>query len=291
MKKPLILDGAMGTELMRRGIELPLPLWSAESNMENPDIVLDIHKDYVSAGADVLTTNTFRTTTWAYRKAGYTPKRASEQAKTGLMRAVDLAVEGGEDNTIIAGSLTALEDCYEPEKFPGTLAAEETYGETSEWFLEAGIEVLLFETMGHLEEINAALKVTQSLNAERWLSLILKSDSELLSGHSLIDTINVANSSHLSFLLLNCNTIDMTSIALDCILNNRIGNWGLYPNLGVSTPEKDGHIDSLISHTQFEKKIIEYWERGASIIGACCGSTPNHIQLIRELIDTHSFSA
>ena len=80
----------MGTELMARGVKLPLPLWSAESNLTNPKIVSDIHRDYVNAGADIIGTNTFRTTTWTYRKAGYSPKRAQERARASLMKSVEL---------------------------------------------------------------------------------------------------------------------------------------------------------------------------------------------------------
>jgi len=75
------MDGAMGTELMARGLDLPLPLWSAEANLTDPKIVRGVHADYIFAGADITTTNTFRTTTWSYRKADYSPKRAAERAK------------------------------------------------------------------------------------------------------------------------------------------------------------------------------------------------------------------
>ena len=75
-KYPLILDGAMGTELLRMGVELPLPLWSAGANETYSDIVLKIHQEYVKAGADVLTTNSFRTTPYAYQKAGYSKNDA-----------------------------------------------------------------------------------------------------------------------------------------------------------------------------------------------------------------------
>ena len=73
----LIINGAMGTELMDKGVELPLPLWSAEANITAPEIVKGIHQNYIDAGADIITTNTFRTTTWSFRRAGYSPKRAS----------------------------------------------------------------------------------------------------------------------------------------------------------------------------------------------------------------------
>ena len=63
-----LLDGAMGTELMRAGLDLRLPIWSGNVNLTHPDYVQKIHEAYLTAGADILTTNTFRTTPRAYRK-------------------------------------------------------------------------------------------------------------------------------------------------------------------------------------------------------------------------------
>ncbi len=113
----LIINGAMGTELMNQGIMLPLPLWSAQANIEEPQIVQNIHQKYVDAGADIITTNTFRTTTWSYRRAGYSPKRAQRKAKESLMKAIDLG--RSVSPKILAGSITSINDCYEPDKFPG----------------------------------------------------------------------------------------------------------------------------------------------------------------------------
>ncbi len=132
MKKPLLLDGAMGTELINRGIDLPLPIWSADANLTHPEIVKEIHFEYIQAGAELITTNTFRTTTWTYRKAGYTPARAIERAKDCLYKAVECAQIAAGDTVKVAGSITSLEDCYSPEKFPGRSAAEDIYGETTE---------------------------------------------------------------------------------------------------------------------------------------------------------------
>ena len=69
-----ILDGAMGTELARRGVELKLPIWSSDCNLNNRELVYKIHSDYIQAGADIITTNTFRTTSYTYRKAGFFKK-------------------------------------------------------------------------------------------------------------------------------------------------------------------------------------------------------------------------
>ena len=67
-----ILDGAMGTELIKRGLTLPKHIWSADANIHHPKLVQLIHKEYIDAGADYITTNTFRTTPRAYAKARIT---------------------------------------------------------------------------------------------------------------------------------------------------------------------------------------------------------------------------
>ena len=139
-KHPLILDGALGTELMRRGIKLPLPLWSAEANITHQKDVVSVHKDYVKAGADIITTNTFRSTTWTYKRAGFSTKRARERAKHSLMKAVESAYQSSP--SIIAGSITSIEDCYQPSLFPGKSVAEDSIGETLSWFNEAGVKTI-----------------------------------------------------------------------------------------------------------------------------------------------------
>jgi len=278
--KPLIMDGAMGTELMARGVKLPLPLWSAESNLTDTEIVRDVHSAYVSAGADILGTNTFRTTTWSYRKVGYTPRRAAERAKTSLMKAVELA--RSVNPKIVAGSITSIEDCYEPESFPGRGVAEDTYGETVEWFNEAGVDVILFETMGHLDEIDIAL---QSVNDQKiWLSLIVKDGDSLLSGDSL-DSIFELGKDKVDCLLLNCNTMDKTDQALEKMNNNWDGDWGVYPNLGLTKPKPDGEMKETVDDRSFYDIISRYLEMNPKIIGSCCGSKPKHTKTIYSLVN------
>ena len=200
----------MGTQLISHGIKLPLPLWSAQANIEEPQIVQSIHKDYVEAGADIITTNTFRTTTWSYRRAEYSPKRACRKAKDSLMKAIDLA--RSVNPKILAGSITSINDCYEPDEYPGKSIAEDSYGETIEWFIEGGVDTVLLETMGHLNEINIALEATKNIPTV-WLSLIINDRDHLLSGDSLRE-IYALNIKQLTCLMLNCNTIELTGQSL-----------------------------------------------------------------------------
>ena len=271
----------MGTQLISHGVKLPLPLWSAQANIEEPQIVRSVHKDYVEAGADIITTNTFRTTTWSYRRAEYSPKRASRKAKDSLMKAIDLA--RSVNPNILAGSITSINDCYEPDKFPGKTIAEDSYGETVEWFIEGGVDTVLLETMGHLNEINIALEATKNIPTV-WLSLIINEKGHLLSGDSLRE-IYALNIKQLTCLMLNCNTIELTGQSLNSFVDNSMLNWGIYPNLGLTQPEVDGEIHGIVDTEKFKQSIISYLDKNPYIIGACCGSTPNHIRIIRDLIE------
>ena len=270
----------MGTQLISHGIKLPLPLWSAQANIEEPQIVQSIHKDYVEAGADIITTNTFRTTTWSYRRAEYSPKRASRKAKDSLMKAIDLA--RSVNPKILAGSITSINDCYEPDEYPGKSIAEDSYGETIEWFIEGGVDTVLLETMGHLNEINIALEATKNIPTV-WLSLIINDRDHLLSGHQLSE-IYALKIERLTCLMLNCNTVRLTSEALDSFIDNKILDWGIYPNLGLTQPEIDGEMGEIIDDETFKNSMFKYLEKTPYIIGACCGSTPNHIRIIKDLI-------
>ena len=271
----------MGTQLISHGIKLPLPLWSAQANIEEPQIVQSIHKDYVEAGADIITTNTFRTTTWSYRRAEYSPKRAQIRARESLMKAIDLG--RSVNPKILAGSITSINDCYEPDKFPGKSIVEDSYGETVEWFIEGGVDTVLLETMGHLDEINIALEATKNISTV-WLSLIINEKGHLLSGDSLRE-IYALNIKQLTCLMLNCNTIELTGQSLNSFVDNSTLNWGIYPNLGLSQPEVDGEIHGIVDTEKFKQSIISYLDKKPYVIGACCGSTPNHIRIIRDLIE------
>ena len=81
----------MGTKLMHRGLKLPLPLWAAQANINEPEIVKAIHKDYLDAGADIITTNTFRTTPRAYLKTGIPIDDAYKLAELSIKQAEEIS--------------------------------------------------------------------------------------------------------------------------------------------------------------------------------------------------------
>src|SRR5262249_27652123 len=113
---PMMLDGATGTELQRRGVDTRLPLWSAHALLSDAGrrVLTEIHAEYVAAGAEILTTNTSRTTPRALDRAGLLPRWTLLNR-----RAVEAARAAARDGVLVAGSLAPLEDCYEVDRVPG----------------------------------------------------------------------------------------------------------------------------------------------------------------------------
>ena len=282
---PLILDGAMGTELLRMGVELPLPLWSAVANETCSDMVYKIHHEYVNAGANVLTTNSFRTTPYAYKKAGFSRRDALLRSEKNLKKAVSIAKKALSGTQLIAGGIAPIEDCYSPEIYPGDTQLKKSMESVIKWFHETEVDIILFETMGNAHEISRIIFSINNCDLPVWLSLILKDKNHLLDGTPLYELLETLSSSKVEMLLLNCNTIQLTLEAISTIKRYWSGAWGVYPNLGINNPEIDGKIEQFISNETWRYKVNEILFEKPDIIGACCGSTPEHIRIIKELIE------
>jgi len=154
--KVLLMDGAMGTELIREGLDLSLPLWSGDINLTHPGYVSKIHEEYVQAGADIVTTNTFRTTPRTYIHAGYSKLEAKVRARKSLNSAVDLAKKSAGEKCYVAGSIAPLEDCYSPERFPGDEEALEEFYELGKWLATTGQQYQQHSAYQQLVSLNKA---------------------------------------------------------------------------------------------------------------------------------------
>jgi homocysteine S-methyltransferase len=276
----------MGSELIRRGIELPKHIWSADANINFPQDVQQIHTSHVKAGSDYLTTNTFRTTPRAYDKAhkiNKWTKNSFNLAQESLEKAVSLAKNAAISSTSIIGSIAPLEDCYQPNLFPGKEVARSEFSLLGKWLTEAGVDILLLETMNSIIETEAALIALQKLNYPIWVSFVLKNQQQLLSGDLLLDALRLLNNFNVSMVLLNCNPLDRTIKTINNIVNNWHGSWGIYPNLGKGEPSPDGCIVEYEPINKFVFVIRRAVDLGATVVGACCGSTANHIVEIKNL--------
>ncbi|NQU27024.1 MAG: homocysteine S-methyltransferase family protein [Candidatus Marinimicrobia bacterium] len=280
----IILDGAMGSQLIKHGCPSPLPLWSASANLDAPETVKKTHQSYLAAGAQILTTNTFRTTARTFIKLNCGRSRARRLALTSLKKAVWAARTASAESYLVAGSIAPLEDCYCPELFPGIETARPEFAELGQDLYSAGVDLLLFETMGSLFEVRAALLATDHLELPRWVSFLIKNGRQLWNGDTLVDALELVKSHAVDLVLINCSSITHTSESLSVIKVHWSRPWGVYPNLGTGKPAIDGDITAIIPKAEIETMIIDFIDSGAAVIGTCCGSGPEHTRLISKLI-------
>lgn len=274
----------MGTELQKRGACVELPLWSAHALLENPDLVYEIHKDYLISGADVITTNTFRTHRRSLDKGGL-----GHYAKTLTENAVKLAIDARKAVNVsarIAGSISPLEDCYRPDLSPG--ASEDEFREIADVLAESGCDFLLLETMNNITELSSALRACCRTGIEYWASVNPSNNdaSKLLSGESVLEAMRVCEGEGASVFLVNCAGMKVIENVVKNITESCIIPFGGYANNGMPDELTGWRFTDEVSGEEFSEHCKRLLEMGATVIGGCCGMSPDHIKSARRLIDS-----
>lgn len=265
----------------RRGFPLTDLSWSAQALIEKPDLVREIHLDYLRAGCDVVTTNSFRTTRRALSKIGI-GHRAEELTKLSVRLAKD-ALDSACKPGFVAGSIAPLEDCFSPELSPGN--SEDEFLEFAEWLVEAGCDLLLIETMNNLREARSAISAAQKCEISYWLSVnpSNKDFSRLLSGEPVLEGVKIAEGEGASAFLVNCAGMSVIENSVRSIASaNPTIPFGGYANNGVIRDDGTWDFSQNISFRSFANHCVKLSDFGATRIGGCCGITPEHLRAASE---------
>jgi len=286
-ESPLLLDAAMGTELERRGAPARLPLWSAWALMETPELVLAIHRADVSAGADALTANTFRTHGRTLAREG----RAG-QARRLTSIAVGLAREASKSApkpVFVLGSLSPLEDCYRPDLAPGPEALAREHALQAEALADTGVDAILLETHNNVAELAAAAKAARDTDLPVVTSMVTDGAGRLLSGEPIEEAVAALVPIAPDVLSINC--VPAQDLAEDLAALARaapglpLGAWG---NLGPPTGPGGTHFEREIPPAVYAGIARRWVELGARLVGGCCGTTAGHTAAVRRMLDSRS---
>ena len=265
-----ILDGAIGTELISRGMKLGAPRWSAEAIDVAPDLLSQIHRDYADAGATLHTANTFRTQ----------PRAFGEGWAHALRAAVRIARQAIPEGCKVLGSMAPVEDCYRPELSPGREARRE-HREVAPALGLAGCDVLLCETFADPTEALTAAEEAVATGLAAWLSLTAGPFGELLSPEELGSTAKDAASIGVERLLVNCIAATKIAPYLDAIAAAGLPT-GVYANAGAES-EGLGWGAAGRRAAEAYAELAQAWvEAGATVVGGCCGTGPLHVRALAE---------
>jgi len=291
--KPILLDGGMGQEIVNRGGKGGFGEWAVAAVYEDADLVREIHCDYIRAGADVITTNTYGTTRIRLRHAGI-EDRFEELARTAGELTQAARADCGRPDVRVAASLPPLEASYVNEF---ALSFDETAAQFGELMdlLAPYVDIFLGETLSTSFEARAFLQAAAARDKTAWLSLTLDDhgSTNLRGGESLKAVIAGLGETPPDALLINCCTPDSISCALP-ILRARGIPYGAYANGFVEIPddwEEEGGVVQLSSRADLPPEVYAdhaagWMEAGASIVGGCCEIGPAHIARLRQLIDS-----
>ena len=285
MKKVALLDGGMGQELIRRSAHNPHPMWSARVLLDEPDIVEAVHRDYIDAGARIITLNTYSAT--PERLAQYASadlfEPLQQRAIEAAQRARDKSPARGE-GVELAGCLSPLFGSYHPENAPAFEDCLDRYRMIASQ-QAAAVDLFICETMSSIKEGKAAAMAAIETGRPTWLSFTLEDSdaARLRSGELLSDAITAISEIRVEALLLNCSIPEAIDSAFDTLQESA---WptGAYANgfSSVSGLQIGDTVDQLkarndLGPVRYSDFAMGWVEAGAQIVGGCCEVGPAHI--------------
>jgi methionine synthase I (cobalamin-dependent) len=285
----VILDGAIGTEILRRDMT-----WADHQVLSRPAAIRRIHEDYVRAGADVISTNTFQLTRRAlfnhFRDAehrAYIGAPDLEDRADRLLRAAArLAVEArdataGDRPVAVAGAITTLEWCFRPDLAPSGDQVRGEYRETMAALAEAGCDLILIETVNSVGEARAAVEAANEVGIPCWVAFVPNEQGDLFSSETMAQAEAALARLRPDAILVNCAPPEDCTAGLGELADARSGPKGIYPHVGRFDPPEWLFTDEY-PPDRYLAEARRWIELGAGVIGGCCGTTPDHIGALRQ---------
>lgn len=283
-----ILDGGFGRELQKRGVSIDPPLWSARAFFEAPEVIEQLHYDFIMAGSDVVCTNAYALTRYYLAKVGKEDEQgalldqAYELAKNAIKRSNQLVK--------IAAILPPLSETYRPDLLVNTQEMEDEYALHVQKAIEHDADIILGETLSSLVEAQSIFKqINPELNLPVWISFTVNQDGNLRDGMCLKEAALGVIDMGCSAVLVNCSTVDNIDKSIQLLSEVKSDipfHYGGYPNRfhevrpdftlegGLNTIDEGLSINDYIQHTR------QWVDNGATIIGGCCGIDVDYIHAL-----------
>ncbi|ACB84275.1 homocysteine S-methyltransferase family protein [Natranaerobius thermophilus] len=271
LEKLLFLDGSYGTELQRRGFE-----GNAEIlNLQDQDLVKNVHYDYASAGADLILTNTFGGNRLKLKDAGYEDKVAEINS-----RGVELAKESAENidrDVLVVGDISSTGRFIEPVGDLSFTKAQQVFQEQGRYLIESGVDLIKIETMTDIKELKAAILGIRSIDEDLPLivSMSFEQDGKTITGTSVPSYVTLMNDLPVDIIGLNCGV--KSKDMLDLV--KQASYYSLKP-LSISPNAGDPDLD--LSYSEDPQEFSFYLDAISdldmvAIVGGCCGTTPEYV--------------
>lgn len=293
--RPALLDGGMGRELRMRGVPISDTIWSASALLTAKDVVLQVHKDYIAAGADIITMNSYGVIREDLKLEGIEDRFAELNRLAGKL-AIQ-ASRSAEEPVAVAASLPPLRGSYRPDLVGSFDELVPLYREQAE-LLEPYCDLFLCETMSSGDEALAAATAACAFGKPVWVSWTLHEDrsGRLRSGETVAAAARMIAHLPVSGFLANCCAPEAIGAAMPQLAALGKGVAGGYANSFRPVPE-DWELDGdkpgdglLALRDDLDPEAYAAHGKawlgdGARVVGGCCGTGPAHIARLKQLIE------
>jgi homocysteine S-methyltransferase len=272
-----VFDGAMGTMLYSKGVFINQCY--DELNLRAPEMVREIHKQYVDAGADVIETNSF-----GANRVKLTQHGLQDQTRELTRAAAQIARQAAGDRALVAGAVGPLGVRLEPYGPTSKDEACAVFREQMEGLLEGGVDCFVLETFSDLEEIEQAIRAARSVapSVPVIAQMTISADGRTPYGASPEDVVRVLDAWGADVIGLNCSV--GPQLILDCIEKmapQTRRKLSAQPNAGM--PRDVGGRSMYMASPEYMATYARHLvQAGAKIVGGCCGTTPDHIHAMVE---------
>lgn len=287
-----LLDGGLGQEINKRSPSDSHPLWSVKVMLDTPQVVVDVHSDFIAAGARVICLNTYAATPTRMAHQGLEDQ--FEEAHATAIRLANTAVKtsGSPAGSIqVAGCLPPLVSSYVSEV---SHEHEQSIVEFRQIVRQqkGSVDLFLIETMSNIDEALAALTAVEESGKPAYIGLTISDDlsNTLRSGERLEDAVSALLKKNPDGILLNCSIPEAISKALPIVADAGV-RFGAYANgfTSIDKLQPNGTVDVLearkdLTPEAYGEFVMDWIDMGATIVGGCCEVGPAHIKYLADHI-------
>lgn len=304
-RRGLVIDGAMATELEKRGINTDNELWSATALIENPEAITAVHKSYFQAGADIAITNTYQANIGMFEKMGLSKKNSRQLITTAVQLADQARNEYYSSLTkserqkrarhpLIAGSVGPY-GAYlaDGSEYTGDYDLSEKeymdfHRSRMELLDQAGVDLFALETQPNFHETKALVNLLKQEFPKQsaWMTFSIKDPKTLCDGTPLQDAVKYFEIfDQITAIGVNCTTLENIEQAVLNIKAVTDKPIVVYPNNGDVYDPKTKTWTSNPQADTFTDLVPKWLAAGAKLIGGCCRTTPEDIKQIADIIN------
>jgi len=282
-KKTLLADGAMGTMLHARGVGFDKCF--DELNLTNPAAVADVHREYIEAGAELIITNTFGANRYKLTKHGL-QEDVTEINRAGVELAKRVVAASFKD-VLIAGDVGPLGVRIAPYGRVKLEEAREAFAEQIKALAEAGADVIIIETMSDLYEIQEAIRAAKENSSLPIIaSVTFTRDDRTLLGDDPAKVAHRLAAAGADVIGVNCSGGPSQLLRILKQMRQAEPNSKFWVKPNAGWPEQvSGRIMYPADADYFGEYAVQFRQAGANIVGGCCGTTPQHIAVMKKALE------